>query len=354
MAKKTFGTGLTPARMTGRRSVFAATLGGFGLAMLAMLVCACGEQARGEPDLKPDKEAPVYINGASTVGNFIPEMIDAFRAQPGNENTQFIYPGSPGSAGLTCALDDKAPRGSSVWDAWQGSTWGMKLLWSRDVGIGAMSRRPSSAEIDAARAKGFNPKMHVLAYDAVALIAHPSHADKLRCLTRSQLRELYLVESGMRWSELGENRPDEKVRVLGSDPAICGTAAALAEMIDDGGAKGKKRDSIFQHGVEFCSLDDIVGVVAGDENAVGFCQFSLLKADAPVYVVPYLDDLDSHSTDPVTPTVESCGNGAYTLQRPLLLITNGPAKGVANRFIRFALGPHGKAILEKRKCIVPR
>jgi phosphate transport system substrate-binding protein len=324
------------------------------LALLASLASACGEHSRGEALAKAAEGEPaVTINGAATVGDFIPEMIDAFRAQPGNEGARFIYPDGEGSD-LASPLDASAPRGNRVWDAWQGSTWGMKLVWSGDAGIGAMSRRPSSAEIDAARAKGFNPKMHVLAYDAVALIAHPSHADKLRCLTRSQLRELYLVESGMRWSELGENRPDEKVRVLGSDPAICGTAAALAEMIDDGGAKGKKRDSIFQHGVEFCSLDDIVGVVAGDENAVGFCQFSLLKADAPVYVVPYLDDLDSHSTDPVTPTAESCGNGAYTLQRPLLLITNGPAKGVANRFIRFALGPHGKAILEKRKCIVPR
>jgi phosphate transport system substrate-binding protein len=320
----------------------------------ALLLCGCSDQTHAVKTGNVDDEQTLRINGASTVGHVIPDLIEGFRKEQGNENVRIIYPEGPGSEGLASALDGKTPRGSHVWGAWQGSTWGLKLLCRGDVDIGAMARRPLAAELEKARGEGVNPKLHVIAYDAVALLVHPNIADKLTHVTRDQIRRLYLTGETVSWNELSAALPDKPIQPLGSNPAICGTALAFAEIIDPKLAKSRSLAEVFSSKVRFCELANVIGAVMADEYALGFVQFALLPANSAAMVVPYLDEEDPSMKRAVAPSVETCSNGMYPLQRPLLLITNGTAKGPANRFLRFILGAKGQQILENRRCIVPR
>jgi phosphate transport system substrate-binding protein len=327
------------------------------LGLIALAMAACGDPA--DAEARPDGtvvviEEPIRLNGAATVGNFIPELAEAFIASGGNQGVRFIYPESPMSESLASPLDAEAPRGDRVWGDWQGSTWGLKLLGTGEIDMGAMARRPSEAELEKARKAGLAPRLHVLAFDAVAVVAHPTLIRQLAHLTRSQLCALFLTGTLTNWSDLDAALPAKPVRVLASNPAICGTAVAFAELLDEKWAKAHAPGQLFASSVETCELDAVIEAVSKDPLAIGICQFSLVPDGAPVFCVPYLDDLNPASQAAIAPTVESCSDGSYTLQRPLLLVTNGTPTGAANRFIRFAMGPQGREILQGRRCIVPR
>jgi phosphate transport system substrate-binding protein len=320
----------------------------------AFLATSCHDHPHDRAAASADDDKPIYINGASTVGHVIPDLVQGFLKEPGNESVRFVYPQGPGSETIMSPLDAKAPRGNRVWETWQGSTWGLTLLHSGEVTIGAMARRPSATELDKARTGGANPKLHVIAYDAVALLVHPARSSVVACLTRAHLRSIYLSGEKVMWSDLGQGLPDRPVRALGSNPAICGTAMAFAEVIDPETTRARKAGELFDPGVKFCALADIVNAVLADEWSIGFVQYALLPKETRVHVVAYLDEDNPEMTQPVRPSVDTCSNGTYSLQRPLILLTNGIARGATNRFLRFVLGPQGQEILRNRSCIVPR
>ncbi len=326
----------------------------FSFLACVLLASSCHDHSHSRAAATSDDNQPIHINGASTVGHVIPDLVKGFLKEPGNEDVRFVYPEGPGSESLTSPLDADAPRGSRVWGAWQGSTWGLKLLQSGEITIGAMARRPAASELDKARESGTNPKLHVIAYDAVALLVHPARAADVGCLTRAQLRSVYLAGEKVTWNELGDGLPNHPVHAMGSNPAICGTALAFAEVIDPEIARTRKARELFDPSVKFCALADIVDAVLADEWSIGFVQFALLPQGTRVHVVPYLDGDNPEMKEPVLPSVETCSNGTYPLQRPLILLTNGIARGATNRFLRFVLGPQGQEILRNRSCIVPR
>jgi phosphate transport system substrate-binding protein len=75
-------------------------------------------------------------------------------------------------------------------------------------------------------------------------------------------------------------------------------------------------------------------VVSTTPNTVGFLSFGYLN-----------DSVNGVAFDGVAPTVENVKNGSYSIFRPLNLLTNGPADGLAKAFIDYILSDAGQEIV---------
>lgn len=195
-----------------------------------------------------------------------------------------------------------------------GSSAGVQAALSGSAEIGMSSRWLREEE------KGLEAM--VIAWDAIAIIVHPSNP--LSDLTLEQIREIFARRVD-NWSSLGgEDRPITVVtREEGS-----GTRGAFEEL-----AMGE--EMITLSALRQDSNGAVRVMVAGDPGAIGYISLGL--ADERVKVL---------SIEGVRPSPEMVRRKEYGLVRPFLFLVKGEPKGLAKEFIVYVLSPRGQEILE--------
>lgn len=204
-----------------------------------------------------------------------------------------------------------------------GSTAGVEAALSGAADIGMASRELKPEE------KGLQPIL--IAYDAIAIIVHPSNP--VRALTSTQVREIFAGQV-RDWQELG-GRPGRITCITREEGS--GTRAAFEELI-------------MQHKAEISPeaiVQDSTGaaraIVAGDPNGIAY--ISLGMATPEVAVV---------SLDGVQPTFDFVCQGRYKLTRPFLFLTKGSGSPLARAFIDYVLSPAGQALIAEEGYIPVR
>lgn len=196
-----------------------------------------------------------------------------------------------------------------------GSGEGPVSVENGSADIGLVSREVRDTE---------NPddmNMYIMAFDGIALIVHPD--SQIDSLTQEQAAAIYKGEI-VNWSEVGGE--DMPIHVIGRE-AASGTRGAFEEII------GVKDEC--QYTEEHNSTGSVKQSVASNPNAIGYVSLSAI--DDTVKALAYND---------VAPTVENVTSGAYSLQRPFVMVTWAASESEnASAFMAFVYSEEGSQII---------
>ena len=197
-----------------------------------------------------------------------------------------------------------------------GSGAGVEAAQTGTSDIGLSSRELKEEETAAGAVA------NVVAKDGVAVIVNP--ANSVTDLTVEQIADIF---SGKitNWSELGGE--DMEIAVYGRE-AGSGTRGAFEEIVGVVDA--------CQLTNEYSSTGDLVGNVAGNENAIGYA--SLSAVDETVKAVKVAG---------VECTEDTVKDGSYAIQRPFVMVTkDGTAlSAAAQAFLDFSMSAEAAPII---------
>lgn len=166
---------------------------------------------------------------------------------------------------------------------------------------------------------------HFLGWDPVAIVV--PRDNHLGNLSQEQLRGIFSGEI-RNWRELGGR--DEAIIVI-TPPK----GAALRTVLED----------LILGDKPFTPAEAICGVVAQADQQVAMFPGSISAVSLSMIDHKGIKLL---AVDGVEPTVANVTARRYPLVKPLALVTRGQPRGQLERFIAFALGARGQAVLAKQ------
>ncbi len=223
-----------------------------------------------------------------------------------------------------------------------GSGTGIRALIAGTADIANSSRDIKEKEIAQAREAGVTPVEHVVAYDGIAVISHPSNP--LDEISVDQLSDIF---SGRvtTWAELGATGMGD-TQVVSRDSAS-GTYEAFKELVVTMGGRDNTRDYAAAV-LKQPSNQAVLALVARTKSAIGYVGLGYL--DESVKVLPVIP-LSMHGPldggEAVAPTVENVASGDYSVSRALYCYTNGEPRGATKAYLDWIEGPEGQAIVEE-------
>lgn len=264
------------------------------IAVLLAVLGACGGGG--------GETGTLRVSGSTTVNPVAADAAEVLRGQ-----------------GLTITVDTQG-----------GSAGGLGQLAAGQIDI-AMSSKPVGDD-DRAAHPGVDFKPVGIGADAVGVIITRQVFDAgVTTLTREQIAALFEGRID-NWRQLGG--PDLEVFVYDKEPGR-GTREVLdAYLYGPGGDPPAPPSS------------PRFAVVGGNEET----RSKLLSTPgslAPLSTAFLADapDLVPVALDGVEPTPETIASGEYPMARPLFLVTDGPPRAEAKRFIDFVLSPPGQQIV---------
>ncbi|REE99995.1 phosphate ABC transporter substrate-binding protein [Thermomonospora umbrina] len=224
-------------------------------------------------------------------------------------------------------------RGMSITvDTQGGSAGGLTQLAAGQIDI-AMSSKPVG---DAERRQ--HPKVTFttteIGQDAVGIVIRRNVYDGgVKSLSRQQLRRLFEGKVA-NWRELGG--PDVPVYVYDKEPGR-GTREVLDAFMYGKGVTAPPPPNSGRYAIVGGNEEGRTKTASTD-GAVTPLSVAFAQGHPALAVV---------AVDGITPSPENVRTGKYSLARPLLLVTDGPPKGEARRFIDFVLSTPGQELVTK-------
>ncbi len=217
-----------------------------------------------------------------------------------------------------------------------GSGTGIRALIAGTAEIANSSRDIKQKEIAQAREAGVTLVEHVVAYDGIAVIVHPSNP--LHEISVEQLSDIF---SGRvtSWADLGATRMGD-TQVISRDSAS-GTYEAFKELVVTMGGQDKTRDYAAAV-LKQASNQAVLALVARTKSGIGYVGLGYLDESVKVLPVIPLDGGEA-----VAPTVENVASGDYSVSRALYCYTNGEPRGATKAYLDWIEGPEGQAIVEE-------
>jgi phosphate transport system substrate-binding protein len=218
-----------------------------------------------------------------------------------------------------------------------GSGTGISALINGTVDIANSSREMRESEIEAARARGIEPLVHTVGYDALAVFLHPDNP--IDALTFEQLAAIY-GEGGPyeAWSDLGVSIPGcssgEIVRVSRQNNS--GTYVYFQETVL--GENPYKLGSRDMHGSK-----DVVDLVEHTPCAIGYSGLAYATEHVKMPCVSTED-----GTPCVAPSMETAVDRSYPISRPLFMYTAGEPEGATKEYLDWILSDEGQCILVEK------
>jgi phosphate transport system substrate-binding protein len=216
-----------------------------------------------------------------------------------------------------------------------GSGTGVKALIDGSADMANSSREIKQKEIDQAQEAGATAVEHVVAYDGIAVIVHPSNP--IAEISVSELSEIF---SGRvtDWDGISAAGTGQ-IHVVCRDSAS-GTYESFKGLVVTLGGEDKRRDYA-DSALKQTSNQGILALVAQAKGAIGYVGLGYLdESVTAVAVVP----LDSEVAVP--PTVENVKTGSYPISRALYVYTRGEPTGTVKTYLDWIGGPGGQAIVE--------
>lgn len=205
-----------------------------------------------------------------------------------------------------------------------GSGTGLAAMINGTIDIANASREAKEEEYEAARVNGISLTEIVVAYDAIAIVVHPSNP--VEGLTLEQVSEIYRGEI-TNWQQVGgEDRPI----VLLSRESNSGTYVYFLENVV---RLGQKVDWLFSpEALLMPSSEGISAEVRQNPNAIGYDGLGYVTLDQKVLAVAH-----AVGGDYVLPSAATVKDGTYPIARRLYMYTAGRPAGLVATYIEWIL-----------------
>lgn len=207
-----------------------------------------------------------------------------------------------------------------------GSGTGIAALINGTVDIANASREMKPEEIDEAEKNGRTPKEYVVAWDAIAVVVHPSNP--VDGLTLQQISDIYTGKI-TNWRQVGgEDRPI----VLLSRESNSGTYVYFLENVVRLG--NPKSDALFSPDTLLMpSSEGISAEVRQNPNAIGYDGLGYVTPDQKTLAIAR----DANGPF-VLPSADTVNDGTYPIARPLYMYTAGEPSGPVRDYLNWILG----------------
>ncbi len=215
-----------------------------------------------------------------------------------------------------------------------GSGTGITALIQGSCDIAQASRRIKKKEIEAAERAGIEPVEHIVAWDGIAVIVHPSNP--VEKLTLPQLSDIFQGKI-KRWSELGG--ADAPVVILARETSS-GTHVFFKERVLQ--LDGKRPEADYTTSAILSTSNQAIhDEIASNPNAIGYVGIAYV--DERVKAVAVAEEADKPYEQP---TIEAIRSRRYPIARPLFMYTAGQPEGPVKMFLDFAFSEKGQQVVQ--------
>jgi len=205
-----------------------------------------------------------------------------------------------------------------------GSGVGISALLEGTTDIAQASRKIKFDERQKLQAKGKKAVEVVVAFDALAVIVHPSN--KVANLTREQLEGIFTGKI-KNWKELG----GEDLKIV---PYSRETSSGTYEFFKESVLKNKN----YMNGImSMPATGSIVQSISQTKGAIGYVGLAYLNKEVKAIHVSY----DKGQTY-TAPSVENAKNETYPIVRPLLYYYEAASEPQVKPFIDYILSAEGQ------------
>ncbi|KXZ40696.1 phosphate ABC transporter substrate-binding protein, PhoT family [Alkalithermobacter thermoalcaliphilus JW-YL-7 = DSM 7308] len=210
-----------------------------------------------------------------------------------------------------------------------GSGTGIAAIINGTADIAQSSRKMKEAELEQAKANGFELKEFVPGKDGIAIAVHKDNP--IETLTMDDLKAIFTGEK-TNWKDFGGN--DAPI-TLYSRESNSGTYAFFKEFV-------LKDEEYAQSSNLMPSTQAIVEALKQDVNGIGYIGLGYLSNE--VKAVKISKDANSEA---IAPSLETVKSGAYPVARGLYIYTAGEPQGVIKLYVDFMMGPEGQKVVEE-------
>lgn len=220
-----------------------------------------------------------------------------------------------------------ASRSVTVTDG--GSSVGIAALLEGKTEIAQTSRKIRFDERQKLQERGKTIKEVVIAYDALAVVTHPSN--KVTNLTREQLEGIFTGKI-KNWKEVG----GEDMKIV---PYARETSSGTYEFFRESVLQNKNYVSGI---ISMPTNGTIIQSVSQNREAIGYVGLASLSKEVKVIHISY--DKGSTFTEP---SVENAKNETYPVVRPLFYYYEAGSEKKVEDFIGYVLSPEGQQIVSE-------
>lgn len=209
-----------------------------------------------------------------------------------------------------------------------GSGVGISALLDETTDIAMASRGIKFSEKMKAKAAGEELEEIPVAYDALAVVVHPSNPVKQ--LTRRQLEDIFRGKI-TNWKQVGGD--DRKIVVYSRE-----TSSGTYEFFKESVLKNK---NYMSSSLSMPATGAIIQSVSQTRGAIGYVGLAYVSPRIKTLAVSYDD---KHFA---APTLENAINKTYPIVRPLYYYYNKKSAGLVDPLLQFVLSPAGQEIIKK-------
>lgn len=203
-----------------------------------------------------------------------------------------------------------------------GSGVGVQATGEKTAMIGMASREVSASEMTKYPSLVITP----IARDGLSIIVNPQN--KIETITLSQIRGIY-NGTITNWKDVGG--ADLPIVVIGRDSAS-GTRDFIASAV-------MQKDNFTASALEKNSNGAIETAVSTTPGAIGYVGLGYAEKSVKALSI-------TKNGAAVVPSVATVVDGTYPISRQLYMLTSGPATGIAQDFLNYALSQEGQKVVE--------
>ena len=209
-----------------------------------------------------------------------------------------------------------------------GTGVGISALLDNTTDIAMASRPIKFSEKMKIKSAGEDVAEIVVAYDALAVVAHPSNPVKQ--LTRQQLEDIFRGKI-TNWKQVGG---DDRKSVVYSRETSSGTYEFFKESV-------LKNKNYMANSLSMPATGAIIQSVSQTKGAIGYVGLAYVSPRVKTLSVSY------DGKHYAAPTVENATNKTYPIVRPLYYYYNVKKKAEIDPLIQYILSPDGQDIIKK-------
>ena len=209
-----------------------------------------------------------------------------------------------------------------------GTGVGISALLDNTTDIAMASRPIKFSEKMKIKSAGEDVAEIVVAYDALAVVAHPSNPVKQ--LTRQQLEDIFRGKI-TNWKQVGGD--DRKIVVYSRE-----TSSGTYEFFKESVLKNK---NYMASSLSIPATGAIIQSVSQTKGAIGYVGLAYVSPRVKTLSVSY------DGKHYAAPTVENATNKTYPIVRPLYYYYNVKKKAEIDPLVQYILSPDGQDIIKK-------
>lgn len=219
------------------------------------------------------------------------------------------------------------------------------LLLNDSTRLLIATRKLTEKEKEMFDSKQIFPKEVLIAYDAIAIIEHPSNNDSM--LTMNQLNDIFTGKITT-WNQLNNKRNNSKIKIIFDNPRSS-TIRYVTEVIC-------KNKPISDNAVSALSSEEVIQKVSNEENSIGIIGVNWIsdKDDTTcmnflknVRVISITNENTATYSNSFKPYQGYIATGEYPIRRELYCILTEPRNGLCSGFVSFLSSERGQRIILK-------